>query len=104
MPRMRCLVVWGFGLTMLILRANKAFNSVDLPTLGRPTMATNPQRNSLPGAPVDCGSSSAVMAGFTAERPYADKHPTTTVLLPARRDADSDHSPWTSIPVLPPNS
>ena len=44
MPRMRCRVVCGFGLTMLILRPSSAFSSVDLPTFGRPTIAANPQR------------------------------------------------------------
>ena len=34
----------GFGLTMLTLRPSKALSNVDLPTLGRPTIAANPQR------------------------------------------------------------
>ena len=41
MPRMRCRVVCGLGLTMLILRPSNAFSSVDLPTFGRPTIAAN---------------------------------------------------------------
>jgi hypothetical protein len=41
---MRCLVVCGFGVTILILLPMMVLISVDLPTFGRPTTATNPQR------------------------------------------------------------
>ena len=44
MPRIRCRVVCGLGLTILTLRSSSAFRSVDLPTFGRPTIATKPQR------------------------------------------------------------
>src|SRR5690348_6918209 len=43
---MRCRVVWGRGVTMLSFSPTSAFNSVDLPTLGRPTRAAKPLRNS----------------------------------------------------------
>ena len=43
---MRVRVVCGLGVTMLIFWPSSAFSSVDLPTLGRPTSAANPQRAS----------------------------------------------------------
>src|SRR5206468_12541361 len=43
-PRMRWRVVCGFAVTMLTLRPTRALTSVDLPTFGRPTMATWPAR------------------------------------------------------------
>ena len=45
MPSNRVRVVCGFGLTIASLLPTRAFNSVDLPTLGRPTRTTKPQRN-----------------------------------------------------------
>src|SRR5690606_15236033 len=47
-PRILCRVVCGFGLTMLIFSPTSALSSVDLPTFGRPTIATYPQRLSPP--------------------------------------------------------
>src|SRR3954469_23520531 len=44
MPRMRWRVVCGFGVTMLSGAPISAFNSVDLPTFGRPIKATWPKR------------------------------------------------------------
>src|SRR5690348_11077982 len=44
MPRMRCRVVCARGVTMESGASISAFKSVDLPTFGRPTMATLPQR------------------------------------------------------------
>jgi len=38
-------VVCGLGLTIASLLPTKAFNKVDLPTFGRPTSVTKPQRN-----------------------------------------------------------
>ena len=40
-------VVFGCGDVIAILLPTRAFTSVDLPVLGRPTMATKPDRNSL---------------------------------------------------------
>src|SRR4051794_30599241 len=40
---------------MLTLRSSKAFSSVDLPTLGLPTMATKPQRKFADGAASSIG-------------------------------------------------
>jgi hypothetical protein len=40
MPAMRCRVVCGFAVTMLSFWPRMRFISVDLPTLGRPTIAT----------------------------------------------------------------
>ena len=45
MPSKRVRVVCGLGLTIANLLPTKAFNKVDLPTFGRPTSATKPQRN-----------------------------------------------------------
>jgi len=42
MPNWRRRVVWGRGETAATFWFSKAFISVDLPTLGRPTTATNP--------------------------------------------------------------
>jgi hypothetical protein len=39
-PRMDSRVVWGLGETMESLTPRRAFNSVDLPTFGQPTIAT----------------------------------------------------------------
>jgi hypothetical protein len=49
MPTMRCRVVCALREVMLIFWPTSAFISVDLPTLGRPTMATVPQRNAAAG-------------------------------------------------------
>ena len=46
-PTMRCRVVCGRGVTMLSFSPTSALNRVDLPTLGRPTSAAKPLRNSL---------------------------------------------------------
>lgn len=45
MPSKRVRVVCGFGLTIASLLPTKALSKVDLPTFGRPTSATKPQRN-----------------------------------------------------------
>jgi hypothetical protein len=44
MPVMRWRVVCALREVMLIFCPTSALSSVDLPTLGRPTMATRPQR------------------------------------------------------------
>src|SRR6266849_2123661 len=44
-PRIRVRVVCGLGLTIASLAPTRAFSNVDLPTFGRPTKATKPQRN-----------------------------------------------------------
>src|SRR5262245_43640379 len=43
-PSTRCRVVCGLSVTMLSFSPTSAFSRVDLPTLGRPTIATKPQR------------------------------------------------------------
>src|SRR5881394_814562 len=43
-PSTRCRVVCGLSVTMLIFSPISAFSSVDLPTFGRPMIATKPQR------------------------------------------------------------
>ena len=48
MPVMRWRVVCAFLETMLIFSPIRALSRVDLPTLGRPTMATYPDFRSLP--------------------------------------------------------
>src|SRR5688572_5040210 len=45
-PSTRCRVVCGLSVTMLSFSPTSVFSSVDLPTFGLPTMATNPQRPS----------------------------------------------------------
>src|SRR5947207_14646165 len=45
MPRTRWRVVWGRLEVIDILAPTSALTSVDLPTLGRPTIAISPQRN-----------------------------------------------------------
>src|SRR5262249_12098174 len=49
-PRMRCRVVCGRLEVMLIRAPTRPLISVDLPTLGRPTTATSPQRKSSAAA------------------------------------------------------
>ena len=44
-PRIRVRVVCGRGVTMARCSPSTRFRRVDLPTFGRPTMATNPARN-----------------------------------------------------------
>src|SRR5713226_9687241 len=44
-PRIRVRVVCGLGLSIASLAPTRAFSNVDLPTFGRPTKATKPQRN-----------------------------------------------------------
>src|SRR5712692_6124649 len=51
-PRIRVRVVCGLGLTLASLAPTKAFSNVDLPTFGRPTKATKPQRNCSSGEDV----------------------------------------------------
>src|SRR5512138_1849447 len=46
-PSWRLRVVCGLGETAAIFCPNSAFTSVDLPTLGRPMMATKADRNSV---------------------------------------------------------
>src|SRR5439155_8454327 len=59
MPSTRCRVVCGLFDVMLMRAPMSALSSVDLPTLGRPTMATQPLRNggARPGrsASASCG-------------------------------------------------
>ena len=63
-PVMRCRVVCALREVMLIFCPTRALSSVDLPTLGRPTMAIRPQRA------VDCWDGEALasvtMAGFAS--------------------------------------
>src|SRR2546425_11236553 len=49
MPWMRLRVVCGRGETIATLRPTSWFTSVDLPTFGRPRIATKPERNSMAG-------------------------------------------------------
>src|SRR5947209_20381396 len=46
---MRLVVVCGRGETIATLRPTSWFTSVDLPTFGRPRIATKPERNSMAG-------------------------------------------------------
>jgi len=46
-PAMRLRVVWGLGVTIATFSPVSAFSSVLLPALGRPRMATNPDRKEL---------------------------------------------------------
>src|SRR4051812_44252124 len=48
---MRWRVVCALREVMLIFCPTSAFSSVDLPTFGRPTMATSPQRRPARGSP-----------------------------------------------------
>src|SRR5512134_1812829 len=59
MPRTRARVVCTFGETMLTLAPTRRFTSVDLPTLGEPRIATNPQRLAL----ASCSASGASTCG-----------------------------------------
>src|SRR6185312_6451638 len=47
MPSTRRRVVWGLGVTILILRPTRALTSVDLPTFGLPATAMKPARKPL---------------------------------------------------------
>ncbi len=61
MPVMRCRVVCALAEVMLIFWPTSALSSVDLPTFGRPTMATRPQRRSA--AAVGAASPGATSPG-----------------------------------------
>ena len=65
MPVMRWRVVCALSEVMLIFCPTSAFSSVDLPTFGRPTIATRPQRDAAggpagTGAPADGSPESAI--------------------------------------------
>src|SRR6516164_3333154 len=64
MPRMIARVVCTLGLTIVTLLPTSALTSVDLPTLGAPMIATNPQRRPH-------GSPAAVDSSISAGRFYA---------------------------------
>ena len=49
-PRILCQVVWGLGEMMAIFSPTRRLRRVDLPTLGRPTIGTTPERKSLLGS------------------------------------------------------
>jgi hypothetical protein len=55
MPVMRWRVVCALREVMLIFWPTSALSSVDLPTLGLPTMATRPQRCASPSTPAAPG-------------------------------------------------
>jgi hypothetical protein len=67
MPVMRWRVVWALREVMLIFCPTSALSSVDLPTLGLPTMAIRPQRCAAPSA----GASAARCRGGPAPRGLA---------------------------------
>jgi hypothetical protein len=46
-PRIRVRVVWGRGVSIATCSPRTRLSSVDLPTFGRPTIATNPARNGV---------------------------------------------------------
>ena len=52
MPVIRWRVVCAFAEVMLTFWPTSAFSSVDLPTFGRPTIATRPQRVGVEGTAV----------------------------------------------------
>ena len=52
MPRTACRVVCGLSLVITILLPTRAFVSVDLPALGRPTKQAKPDLNTGTTAPV----------------------------------------------------
>ena len=61
MPVMRCRVVCALREVMLIFWPTSAFSSVDLPTLGLPTMAIVPQRCGPVSSTVSGGASRSAM-------------------------------------------
>src|ERR1700746_2523029 len=58
---MRFRVVCGFGETIATLRPTRVLTSVDLPALGRPTIATKPDLN---GMKLNCTPMSGAWAGL----------------------------------------
>src|ERR1700751_2058049 len=62
---MRLRVVCGFGETMATLRPTRVLTSVDLPALGRPTIATKPDLN---GMKLNCTPMSGCLRRFTPTR------------------------------------
>src|SRR2546426_370824 len=56
---------WGLGEVIATLRFRSEFRSVDLPTFGRPTMETNPERKPGPLSP-SAESASGMSLGFFA--------------------------------------
>src|SRR5690606_27482984 len=104
MPRIRCRVVCGFGLTMLIFSPTSGCSSVDLPTFGRRTIATNPERvfapssseiSRLPAPDVESGP-----ASFFAVTRQLHEHRCGRFLLrkaSAPPPADSPHVPFVDL-------
>src|SRR5436853_2486659 len=62
-------VVCGLSATIAIFDPTSAFNSVDLPALGRPRIDTNPERKSA-AAPSPCGAASFMGDGLR----FTDTH------------------------------
>src|SRR5512147_1698130 len=63
-PRIRVLVVCGFSETIAIFSCKSRFNSVDLPTLDRPIIATVPNFIALRLGPLLCGVRNQLVHGF----------------------------------------
>ena len=65
-PVMRWRVVWALREVMLIFCPTSALSSVDLPTLGLPTMAIRPQRSAAPPGASAAGAAAACPPGLAA--------------------------------------
>src|SRR6516225_1760309 len=68
---MRWRVVCALFDVMLIFWPTSAFSSVDLPTLGRPTMATRPQRFFCPCSSTEAASIAAIASGLSGVSTYS---------------------------------
>src|SRR5688572_4598915 len=66
MPSTRQRVVCGLGVTMLTFLPTKALSSDDLPTFGRPTIATSPERSAVSGIGRSEGAEQAQQRGGRA--------------------------------------
>src|SRR2546427_5317628 len=78
MPRMRLRVVWGLGVTMATFSPSSRLSRVDLPTLGRPTIAQNPAREAAIGRFLIMGRARMLSSDFMATvEPRGASRPTS---------------------------
>src|SRR5215472_18631311 len=76
---MRFRVVCGFGEMMASFSPTSALSSVDLPALGRPRIATKPERNGM-----DALSSSSLLSSNAGFEPRAEPDRQNQLHLPRR--------------------
>src|SRR5690554_3363361 len=100
-PLIRCRVVCALRDTMDSLAPIRALARVDLPTLGRPTMATNPQRKGvliwIPDSKPRAGAIGRHACGGADFRPALPGR--QAVPEPAARPIAQRHGDWNQRPA-----